>query len=110
MLTSSAKQKGRKLQQKVRDLILETFNLESDDVRSTSMGAGGEDILLSPTARKLFNFSIECKNQEHISIWKSLEQAEKNCNGHTPLLVFSRNRSKTYVCLEIKKFMELFTK
>ncbi len=65
MRTSSAKAKGRRLQQKVRDLILETFSeLEEDDVRSTSMGASGEDVLLSPLARKKFPFSVECKNVE----------------------------------------------
>lgn len=65
MKPSSAKAKGRKLQQQVRDLILETFSdLEPDDVRSTSMGAGGEDVLLSPLARRKFPFSVECKNQQ----------------------------------------------
>lgn len=69
MKTQSCKAKGRKLQQRVRDLILENFeDLEQDDVRSTSMGAGGEDVLLSPKARKYFPFSIECKNQESLGI------------------------------------------
>ena len=49
MKTSSAKAKGRRLQQKVRDLLLETFTeLEPDDIRSTSMGVSGEDLQLSP--------------------------------------------------------------
>ena len=108
MRPSSAKQKGRLLQQKVRDTILENFDhLEPDDVRSTSMGAGGEDVLLSPAARKVFPFSVECKNQEALSIWASLKQAEANCGKHTPLLIFKRNRSKTYACLEFKDLMEL---
>ena len=69
MKTSSCKQKGRKLQQKVRDIILESFdNLREDDVRSTSMGAGGEDVLLSPAARDVFPFSVECKNQEKLNV------------------------------------------
>jgi len=67
--SQSCKSKGRRLQQAVRDLILENFkDLEEDDVRSTSMGAGGEDVLLSPKARKYFPFSIECKNQEKINV------------------------------------------
>jgi len=65
----SRKSKGRRLQQFVRDMILENFDhLEPDDVRSTSMGAGGEDVLLSPAARKVFPFSVECKNVEKISL------------------------------------------
>ena len=77
MKTQSAKAKGRKLQQWVRDLILETWNeLEPDDVRSTSMGAGGEDLQLSPAARRKFGYSVECKNVEKLNVWSAYEQAE----------------------------------
>ena len=108
MKTRSAKNKGKRLQNDVRDLILETFQeLEPDDVRSTTMGDSGEDVLLSPAARKLFPFSVECKNQEKLNIWSSLEQAETNAGKHTPLLVFKRNRSKTYVALEIDNLLDL---
>ena len=108
MKTRSAKNKGKRLQNDVRDLILETFKeLEPDDVRSTTMGDSGEDILLSPAARKLFPFSVECKNQEKLNIWSSLEQAETNAGKHMPLLIFKRNRSKTYAVINIEKFIEL---
>jgi|TARA_B100000424_G_scaffold268165_1_gene262422 hypothetical protein len=109
MKPRSAKNKGKRLQNKVRDLILEKFNkkLEEDDVRSITMGDSGEDILLSPAARKLFPFSVECKNQEKLNIWSSLEQAESNSGKHTPLLIFKRNRTKTYAVLEFDKLLEL---
>ena len=108
MKTSSAKAKGRRLQQKVRDLLLETFTeLEPDDIRSTSMGVSGEDLQLSPAARKLIPFAIECKNQEKLNVWDSLKQAEENSGDYDPVLIFKRNRSKTYAVLEIEKFVEL---
>ena len=108
MKTRSAKNKGKRLQNNVRDLILEKFTqLEPDDVRSTTMGDSGEDILLSPAARKLFPFSVECKNQEKLNIWSSLEQAKTNAGDHKPLLVFKRNRSKTYIALEINDLLDL---
>ena len=108
MKSRSAKNKGKRLQNQVRDLILEKFQqLEDDDVRSTTMGDSGEDVLLSPAARKLFPFSVECKNQEKLNIWSSLEQAEENAQSHTPVLIFKRNRSKTYAVLEIKDFIDL---
>jgi hypothetical protein len=67
--TSSCKSKGRVLQQKIRDIIIESFkDLEEDDVRSTSMGASGIDVLLSPKAQLYFPYSVEAKNQEKISI------------------------------------------
>jgi hypothetical protein len=87
---------------------LEKFNqLEEDDVRSITMGDSGEDILLSPAARKLFPFSVECKNQEKLNIWSSLEQTETNAGKHTPLLIFKRNRSKTYAVLQLDDLMEM---
>ena len=108
MKTRSAKNKGKRLQNDVRDLILETFTeLEPDDVRSTTMGDSGEDILLSPAARKLFPFSVECKNQEKLNVWSSLEQTETNAGKHTPLLIFKRNRSKTYAVLQLDDLMRL---
>ena len=110
MKTRSAKNKGKRLQNDVRDLILETFTeLEPDDVRSTTMGDSGEDVLLSPAARKLFPFSVECKNQERLNIWESLEQAETNAGQHIPLVVFKRNRSKTYISMEINDLMRLLS-
>ncbi len=108
MKPRSAKNKGKRLQNKIRDLILEKFDiLEPDDVRSITMGDSGEDILLSPAARKLFPFSVECKNQEKLNIWGALEQAEDNSGNHTPLVIFKRNRSKTYAVLEFKELLKL---
>ena len=108
MKSRSAKNKGKRLQNNVRDLILEKFKqLEEDDVRSITMGDSGEDILLSPAARKLFPFSVECKNQEKLNIWSSLEQTETNAGKHTPLLIFKRNRSKTYAVLQLDDLMEM---
>ena len=65
------------------------------------------DVQLSPSARKIFSFAIECKNQEALNIWKSLEQAEANCEGLVPLLIFKRNKSKIYATLEISDFLDL---
>ena len=108
MKPRSAKNKGKRLQNKIRDLILEKFDsLEPDDVRSITMGDSGEDILLSPAARRVFPFSVECKNQEKLNIWGALEQAEENSGNHTPLVIFKRNRTKTYAVLEFDKLLEL---
>jgi hypothetical protein len=109
MKTSSGKAKGRRLQNKIRDVLLEHFSdkLEPDDIRSQIMGMSGEDIVLSPAARKLIPYSFECKNQEKISIWESLNQAESNSGDYPPVLIFKRNRSKTYVTIELDEFLKL---
>jgi hypothetical protein len=108
----SRKAKGRKLQTEVRDAILERYpELEPDDVASRSMGASGTDLALSPLARKKFPYSVECKNVEKIAIWSAIEQAESNCKeGTAPLVVFRRNRSKTYVALTLEEFLNLQTR
>ena len=108
MKSRSAKNKGKRLQNNFRDLLLETFNqLEPDDIRSAIMGESGEDIKLSPAARKLIPYSFECKNQEKLNIWDSLSQAEENSGDYDPVLIFKRNRSKTYAVINIEKFIEL---
>ena len=106
----SRKSKGRRLQNKVRDTLYENFKsrgLEQDDIRSAIMGESGEDIKLSPAARKLIPYSIECKNQEKLNIWEALSQAEENSGVSTPVLIFKRNRSKTYAVLPIEEFINL---
>ena len=111
MRPQSAKAKGRRLQQAVRDKLLENApELEPDDIRSTSMGAQGEDLLLSPAARKYYPFSIECKNQEALNVWAALEQAEVNHKGNIPLLVFKRNKSETYAALKLDDLLKLLKK
>ena len=111
MKTRSAKNKGKRLQNKVKELLLESFKqLEEDDIRSAIMGETGEDIKLSPAARKLIPYSFECKNQEKINIWDSLNQAEENSGDYSPVLIFKRNRSKTYAVINIEKFIELICK
>ena len=108
MKTRSAKAKGRRLQNKIRDLLLEEFKeLEPDDIRTAIMGETGEDIKLSPAARRKIPYSFECKNQEKLNIWESLKQAEENSGDYPPVLIFKRNRSKTYVTLELEDFLKL---
>ena len=52
MKTQSAKAKGRKLQQWVRDQIIEQLEVHPEDIESRSMGAGGEDLIMARAARQ----------------------------------------------------------
>lgn len=105
----SAKAKARKCQDLTRDGLKATFpQFEEDDIKSTIMGSTGSDILLSPAAVKVIPYSFECKNVEKLNIWSALEQAEKNAKVNTePVLVFRRNRSKTYAVVEFDTFLKL---
>jgi hypothetical protein len=81
--------------------------LELDDIRSTSMGCGGEDLQFSPAARRRYPLSIECKNQESLSVWKAYEQAEANCGKHHPVLFMKKNRKKPLVVVDADYFISL---
>lgn len=106
--TQARKAKGRQLQQKVRDVILSTYpNLEPDDCKSTGMGQGGEDIQLSPAARKVFSYSIECKRNKSFAVYGPYEQASANCKGYEPIVVIQGDRKKPLVLVDLEHFMEL---
>jgi hypothetical protein len=103
----SAKNKGRLLQQYVRNKLLEAFpELEADDVKSTSMGAGGEDVQLSPAARRRFPYQIECKSKATSQIHTYFEQAESH-GKHTPLVVVKKDRGKVLAIVALDHFLEL---
>ena len=107
MKTSSAKAKGRRLQQWVRDLLIEKLEVHPEDIESRSMGAGGEDLIMARAAREKFPYSIECKNQESINIWKSYEQAKENSGEYEPIVVLKRNNVKPLVLVDANYFVNL---
>ena len=107
MKTSSAKQKGRKLQQWFRDLLIEKLDIHPEDIESRSMGAQGEDIMMARDARNKFPFSIECKNQEKLNVWDAYDQATENCKGYEPIVVMKKNRRKPLVVIDAEEFLKL---
>tara|TARA_Y100000361_G_C11096070_1_gene309132 strand:+ start:607 stop:975 length:369 start_codon:yes stop_codon:yes gene_type:complete len=107
MKTQSAKAKGRRLQQWFRDLLIEKLGVHPEDIESRSMGAGGEDLIMARAAREKFPYSIECKNQEAINIWKSYEQAKENAGEYEPIVVIKRNNVKPLVLVDANYFVNL---
>ena len=115
MKPKSVKAKGRNLQNLVRDKLRKIFveewtkvpKLELDDIKSQTMGMGGEDIILSPIAKQLIPYSFECKNTERLNLWGALEQCEGNCEDRDPILIFKKNRSKVYAVMEFDKLLKL---
>ena len=110
MRTQSKKSKGRRLQQWVRDILIEKLEVHPEDIESRSMGAGGEDLIMSRSAREKFPYSIECKNQESLNIWKSYEQAQQNSGNYEPIVVLKRNNVKPLVLVDADYFVELHKK
>jgi len=108
MKTQSAKAKGRKLQQWVRDQIIEQLEVHPEDIESRSMGAGGEDLIMARAARQRFPFSVECKNVEKLNVWDAYEQAKSNSNDYEPIVIMKKNQKKPLVVVDADFFISLF--
>ena len=105
----SSKAKGRRLQNFVRDMLKEIYTeLHPDDIKSQTMGMTGEDIILTPAARKLCSFSFECKNVERLQMWQAIDQCESNRpDGTDPAIVFKKNGKQPYVAIPLTVFCDM---
>ncbi len=108
---SSAKAKGRSLQQWVCQKISDLLGIEwgkDELIASREMGQAGTDIRLMGEAQERFRFSVECKNQERWSILNWVEQARKNQKDGTDwLLVVKKNRVDPIVIMDASRFFEI---
>ena len=109
MNARSAKAKGQRAAKEVQSVLLQVFTeLTNDDIRVTPVGVNGPDIQLSSKGKEVIPLAIEIKNQEKLNVWEALKQAEGHVEEReTPVLVFKRNRSKTYAALELNRFLEI---
>jgi hypothetical protein len=118
--TRSAKAKGQDLQKTVCKKISELLGIpygKDEEISSRESGQSGTDIRLSPRLRKLFPFSIECKNQQKWGIKPAIEQAKQNQYPNTYwLVVFKKtgrtkeDRIKPVVMMDLDDFFELLSK
>ena len=107
MKTQSAKAKGRRLQQWVRDQLIEKLEVHPEDIESRSMGAGGEDLIMARAARSKFPYSIECKNVEKLNVWDAYSQAQENSGDYEPIVVMKKNGKKPLVVIDAEYFVRL---
>jgi hypothetical protein len=106
---ASAKAKGRRLQQWVRDFLRSNLpGVEDDDITSTPGGVNGPDIGLSPLARRTFPWTVECKARARVGLYDALEQAESNLIDNTrPVAIYKQDRKEPIAVLYAKDFLEL---
>jgi hypothetical protein len=107
MRVQSAKAKGRRLQQWVRDKLIEMLDVHPEDIESRSMGAGGEDLIMARAARQKFPYSIECKNVEKLNVWEAYEQAQANSGDYEPIVVMKKNGKKPLVVVDAEYYIQL---
>lgn len=112
MKTSSAKAKGRRLQQRVRDDLrtIAGTRLDPTDIESTTMGLSGVDIILTKAARDFFGpLCFEAKNVEKLNAVGVFQaHYDKYAAKGVPIMVHSRNHIEPRVTLLWADFVRLF--
>ena len=105
----SRKQKGKALQNRVRQDLIDCLGIDPGDILSTAMGQSGCDLYLSPAARAQFPFGVECKAQERIALPEWWRQCTANAEkeGLTPLLLIKRNREEPLAVLQWSDLIRL---
>ena len=109
MKPNSRKAKGRYLQNIVRDRIIKLYPvLGKDDIRTSLMSEAGADVkLTSHTARKLFSYSIECKNrQDFKTLYNYFNQAQRHV-ALEPLLLVKMNRERPLAVIDMEHLFQL---
>ena len=105
MKAKSAIAKGKNFERLIAKIFAKAFNT---NIRRTP-GSGNLDIKgdLRNLSGPLEEWVIECKKQEKINIWDCIHQSQRQAGSKKWLLVFSRNREKEYVCLDLQDWIEL---
>jgi hypothetical protein len=70
------------------------------------MGATGEDVLLSPAARIMVPFQIECKNKARSQVHTYYNQAKEH-GEHEPLVIVKMDRDIPLAVLSAETFFKL---
>lgn len=113
MKTSSAKAKGRRLQQRVRDDLrtVAGSRLDPTDIESTIMGVSGVDVVLTKAAKGLFGpLAFECKNVEILNAIGVFQKHYDKyaAKGMVPIMVHSRNHIEPRVTMLWSDFVKLY--
>ena len=111
MKTASAKNKGRMLQKWACDQVARITGLpcgRDQPIESRGMGQSGCDVRLDELAKKLFPFSIECKNCEKWNVHEWVQQAkEERQIGTDWLLICKRNNHQPLVIMDAARFFDI---
>lgn len=70
------------------------------------MGATGEDVQLSPAARKYVPYQIECKNKARSQVHTYYQQAKEH-GKHEPLVIVKMDHDIPLAVLSAETFFKL---
>lgn len=106
MKTKSAKAKGRRLQDKVKDDLVKHLEIANPkEVKKAIMGEKGPDVVYK-------TLIAECTNTEYLRIWEKLAQLDhhlENSDQKNPLgiLIFKKNKSEIYATIKWSDFLHM---
>ena len=104
-------QKGQRLQKWVCGKISELLGIPygvDEQIASRESGCPGTDIRLVGEAKRLFPFSVECKNQETWSVPAWIKQAKSNqASGADWLLVIKKNHVNPIIIMDAESFFKI---
>tara|TARA_R110000803_G_scaffold210821_1_gene283961 strand:+ start:393 stop:752 length:360 start_codon:yes stop_codon:yes gene_type:complete len=108
MKTRSAKNKGVRLQNWIRDKLYEVFpEIPDEHIKPAIMGETGEDVRLTPEARAIIPIKIEAKNVEKLSVWAAYDQAVSHPASATPVLIMKKNNRKPLAVVDAEYLFKL---
>jgi len=101
------KQKGRRFQQQVVEMIIANTEIEPSQIQSTPMGQIGPDIQMTEASRDLFPFAVECKAGGQMKEpYQALAQAERHQNG-MPLVFAKADYQPTIVVMYASDWFDI---
>ena len=104
----SRRKKGKRLQNTIRQKLLDTFpHLNADDVRVAANGENGADVKLSKIAKRLFPYQVEAKNQEKFKTLYSFWRQTKRHGRLEPVLICKMNGEKPIAVIDLDHFFFL---
>jgi hypothetical protein len=68
--------------------------VDPEDIESRPMGSSGEDLIMGVQTKKIFPYSIECKNQEAVNVWKAYEQCSSNTSSKSGKSSYNKKKQK----------------
>lgn len=99
----NSRDKGARYERQLAKMIRE-YGYEAERGCQHSGGKDSPDVKTS-----MRGIHIEAKNVEHLNVWNALEQSKRDAGeGEVPVVMFKRNRSKTYVAMPFGDFMEMY--
>lgn len=106
--TSSAKAKGRRLQDWIKQKLCDTLSIPTTEVRTAIMGESGADVTIHSTHSQKFLYKIECKNQEGMkNLYRAFQQTVSHKGTGEPLLFIKSNHERVLAVVDAEYFIRL---